>query len=90
MGCREPKLPALVRTLGLTLILSSCGTTTDFGGIERPSRLSAPVELACTAFRPVTWSKSDTDPTIRQNKAHNAVYATLCVGKSAGGLQPDR
>lgn len=89
MDCREPKLRVLVRILGLTLILNGCATTTDFGVIERPSRLPAPTELACTAFRPVTWSKSDTNSTIRQIKAHNAVYAALCAAKSASGLQPD-
>ena len=90
MGFRERRMRARVRTLSLTLILSGCATTTDIGGIDQLSRFSAPAELACNAFRPVTWSKSDTDPTIRQIKAHNAVYAALCAGKFADGLQPGR
>jgi hypothetical protein len=70
--------------LSLMLILSDCATTTDFGGIERQSRSSAPVELACGAFRPITWSTSDTDLTIRQLKAHDAVYVALCPERASG------
>ncbi|MDR3494086.1 MAG: hypothetical protein P4L82_05745 [Ancalomicrobiaceae bacterium] len=65
------------------LILNGCGTTTDFGGIDRQPHLSPAAELACGAFRPITWSKSDTDPTIRQIKAHDAVYGVLCPDTGA-------
>ena len=32
----------------------------------------------CEAYQPVLWSKADTDDTIRQTKANNAVYKTIC------------
>ncbi|MDQ0509760.1 hypothetical protein [Ancylobacter amanitiformis] len=32
----------------------------------------------CESFRPVLWSEADTDETIRQAKANNAVGAAIC------------
>lgn len=34
--------------------------------------------LYCEAYIPVRWSKSDTDETIAQVKANNAVFTALC------------
>jgi hypothetical protein len=42
---------------------------------------SAPTEatpVACSVFEPIYWSGSDTDETIKQAKAHNAAWKSLC------------
>ncbi len=55
--------------LSMTLTtLAGCATATDGGGTE----------VFCRAARPLRWSVADTDETIRQAKAHNAVGRTLC------------
>lgn len=35
-------------------------------------------DVSCKVFHPITWSKKDTKPTIRQIIAHNAGYISLC------------
>lgn len=59
--------------LAVMLTLTGCATTTGSG-----ARTS---EAFCTAFRPIFWSASDTDETIRQAKAHNAVGIKECGWK---------
>ena len=54
--------------IGATLMLAGCATTTP----------SAATRGACGAFRPISWASADTDPTIRQVKAHNADGRELC------------
>lgn len=51
-----------------TLTLGACATTTGGGGTD----------VYCRASEPIRWSRSDTDETIRQAKAHNAAGAKLC------------
>lgn len=51
------------------LTLSSCATLTAGGETER---------ALCSSFRPITWSTQDTDQTIREVKAHNAVGVSVC------------
>ncbi len=53
---------------GVLLMTAGCATTTP----------SAATRGACGAFRPISWAPADTDPTIRQVKAHNAVGRELC------------
>lgn len=53
---------------GALMILGGCATTTDGGGTE----------VFCRAAVPLRWSAADTDETIRQAKAHNAVGRALC------------
>lgn len=36
-------------------------------------------EWYCEAFRPITWSDSDSKETIEQIIQHNAVWSGLCV-----------
>lgn len=71
---RKNTSPRLVRlALPLMLLgLTSCVHTTHSSD---PSHV---LDVACQAFQPITWSKQDTDDTLRQVKAHNAVYLTLC------------
>ena len=35
-------------------------------------------DVSCKVFHPITWSKKDTKPTIRQVVGHNAAYIKLC------------
>ncbi|MCS0501104.1 hypothetical protein [Ancylobacter mangrovi] len=53
---------------GATLTIAGCATTTP----------SAATRGACGAFRAISWASADTDATIRQVKAHNAVGRELC------------
>lgn len=32
----------------------------------------------CQVEKPISWTKADTDQTIREVKAHNAVWKSLC------------
>ena len=59
------KIPIIVIVLGL--FLASCQTD----GAALPS-------VSCKVFSPITWSKKDTKPTIRQIVGHNAAYVKLC------------
>lgn len=52
----------------LSAILAGCVTTTPTS-----------VNDLCLIDHPVTWSKSDTDQTIREIKVHNARYRAVCV-----------
>lgn len=36
--------------------------------------------VACGAFEPITYSRDDTDATIRQVRMHNAAFLALCEG----------
>lgn len=59
-------LPALI----LCASLPMAGCTKTMG--------SAGIEAACAAWQPVTWSKSDSEQTIREVKANNAAWAAYC------------
>lgn len=37
------------------------------------------IDTLCEATQPIRWSRSDTDETIIQVKAHNAVWKSLCA-----------
>lgn len=50
------------------LTLSGCATTTGSGGTD----------VFCQSSQPLRWSVADSDETIRQAKAHNAVGKRLC------------
>lgn len=63
-------LPVLMLTLSMPL--AGCATMM---GISVPISF---VDTSCKAFRPISWSKHDTDQTIREVKGHNAVYDKLC------------
>ena len=62
----------LALMLALASILASCTTMTAGGETK--------VAL-CDQFRPIRWSSSDTDETIRQAKEANAVGKALCGWK---------
>lgn len=68
-------LALLVIALSLP-ILAGCVTTTDS---------SAGIRVYCDNADPITWSDKDTDETIRQAKANNAVWKELCGKKQTKG-----
>lgn len=57
--------PALICA---TAMLAGCATTTGSGASK----------VYCAAAQPIRWSVADSDGTIRQAKAHNAVGRRLC------------
>lgn len=61
--------PALLLALALTLPLIGCASQTGS---------SATKVALCDQFRPIRWSASDTDETIRQAKEANAVGKAIC------------
>lgn len=50
----------------MTATLAGCARMTVSAGTE------------CLRWEPIAWSVNDTDETIRQVKAHNAVYQSIC------------
>jgi hypothetical protein len=57
----------------LSAILAGCVTTTTTNGSD-----------LCLIDHPITWSKSDTDQTLREIKVHNARYRAVCSPKKNG------
>jgi hypothetical protein len=39
---------------------------------------TAGIDSGCKSFRPITWSKGDTQPTQRQIVKHNAAFDAIC------------
>lgn len=70
---RSRKLRVLP-SLGLTLILGGCAQMMDSTAASPDLLLTVP----CQVFRPIGWSQSDSDATLRGIKAHNAVWQRLC------------
>ena len=61
--------------LAVMLTLSACATTTGSSAAPEPI---AGAETFCRVAQPILWDDADTDETIRQVKAHNAVWKRLC------------
>jgi hypothetical protein len=57
-----------VLAIMLLFLLSACAKTTVIGGTE----------AACGVWRPVSWSKKDTDQTITEIKVNNARREAWC------------
>lgn len=51
------------------LLLAGCAQTTGTGATKA---------AICDQFRPIRWSASDTDESLKQIKAHNAVGKAIC------------
>ena len=64
---------ALALLLIGTLCLAGCGPMTATSGKA--------ASAVCGELRPVEWHDDDTDETIRQVKANNAVGRTICGWK---------
>lgn len=62
-------MPAKLFVLSLLVILPGCATRTS---------LAVPTDRVATqSFKPIYWSKKDTDKTIAQIKEHNAAYKAV-------------
>lgn len=70
-GSRLRLLPAMLLTSSL---LASCTTL--------GSGTSGYVDTSCSAFQPITYSKSDTPETVTEIRAHNRVFDALCPATS--------
>jgi hypothetical protein len=46
---------------------------------EQPA--SAVIDTSCQAYEPIRYSRTDTEETKRQIRAHNAAYDALCKRK---------
>lgn len=65
-GERLRRLVLVTIGAGAIGVLTGCVTTTASGGTE------------CARWRPIAWSRADTDDTIRAVKEHNAAWEALC------------
>lgn len=84
MTSNKHRLFATICVAGLTLILTACATMTDLGG----ARDAPPPQRAafCDVAKPIGWAVLDTNQTIAEVKAHNAVGKRLCDwGKKSDG-----
>lgn len=54
----------------MTVTLVGCTAAMGTAGTDR--RVSAANTKVCSVWRPITWSSSDSDQTIREIKANNA------------------
>lgn len=74
------KLTTRALTLASAILtLSACETMMGSGATEP----AAGADTFCTIAKPITWSASDTDQTIREVKEHNAVGRRLCGWEGA-------
>ena len=64
------RAPALAILLTALALATGCRTTAT--GATEPG-------WECLAFRPIRWSRADTDATRRQVIEHNAVWDALCL-----------
>lgn len=62
--------PALMLALALMLPLIGCASQTGSGAKTKSA--------ICDQFAPIRWSVSDTDESLKQIKAHNAVGKAIC------------
>ncbi len=65
-----------IAALLLTLCLAGCATNRI--GTEGITAFYCGNDAQPGAYVPVRWSKNDTDETIAQTKANNAVYKATC------------
>jgi len=81
----SPTMRARLLSVTLLASLTACATTTAGSGpTDVLTSLTSPkveaVESSfCAVAKPILWSAKDTDETIRQAKAHNAVFRALCM-----------
>jgi hypothetical protein len=60
--------------MSLLAIPTGCAPTTDTAATD----IAGPRAAFCQLSAPITWSRADSDATIRAVKAHNAAYDALC------------
>jgi hypothetical protein len=62
----------------VTLCACATGRIPTAGTVPPPPR-PEPVDTACLAFGPITYSKADTDETIEQVRRFDAAWRALCA-----------
>lgn len=79
---QQSKTTSLQRTafalmsLLLSLSLMSCAPMTSLSAPRPP--ITKPTNEFCAIYKPIHWSKSDTDQTLIEVKENNAVWVKLC------------
>ena len=63
------------------LALTGCASLTAGSAIEPAAAHRAATAVACGAFQPITYSRSDAAETRRQIRAHDAAGAAICGWK---------
>lgn len=71
------KLKLLLTTLPMAM-LTACATTTPFAVTDEERAGDVAVIVACDAFSPITYSRTDTEETIQQVREHNARWTAIC------------
>lgn len=61
----------LIRLVTMTMVLGAISACTTTASVQTS-------RVACEAFRPITWSRTDTEETVAEVKGHNAAYMALC------------
>lgn len=70
-----------MRIIALLLVVATlAGCATNRIGVEGIKAFYCGNDAQPGAYVPVRWSKSDTDETIAQTKANNAVWKDTCGG----------
>lgn len=64
-----------------TLPLTACSAATAGKEIDAAAIHRASTAAACGAFKPIRYSKNDTEETRRQVRAHDAAGAAICGWK---------
>ena len=67
-----------MKIAALLLALCLAGCATNRIGTEGIKSFYCGTDAQAGAYVPVRWSKSDTDETIAQTKANNAVWVSTC------------
>lgn len=62
---------ALLATMTISVFAGGCAHVPDADGAATP-------KAACEVFKPITWARADTKPTVRQIQGHNAAGGALC------------
>lgn len=71
------------------MILGACASVTGiFETMTRPAERVDVNAVACGAFKPIKWSRADTDGTLAQIHAHNAAYEALCPSAAEQAAPP--
>lgn len=83
-GCVKPSKSTHVPNKYVILLLAillhtltGCVTQTSLNA-SKQTALQGYRGVICNAFQPIRWDKLDTDETITQVKAHNAVWLDIC------------
>lgn len=78
MGSYKKLKTLLVLSPVMLATLTACATTTPFAVTDEERAGDLAVIVACTSFKPITYSRDDTVETVRQAREHNARWTSIC------------